>query len=77
MFEEFEDRGLYKVVINHEEQYSLWPKDLAPPSGWKEVGAMGDKRECVAYIERAWAEMRPLSLHKEMAEKARTLLRRG
>ncbi|MCB0034043.1 MAG: MbtH family protein [Anaerolineales bacterium] len=77
MFDEFEDRGSYKVVINHEEQYSLWPKELATPSGWKEVGTAGDKRECIAYIERAWAEMRPLKLHSEMAEKARHLLRGG
>jgi MbtH protein len=56
----------YKVVLNHEEQYSIWPADRQPPAGWHEVGKVGPKEECLAYIEEVWTDMRPLSLKKEM-----------
>lgn len=58
---------LYKVVVNHEEQYSIWPKFKNTPNGWKEVGMEGSKEECLAYIEKVWIDMRPLSLrnHQE------------
>jgi MbtH protein len=74
MFASFDNKTPYQVVINHEEQYSLWPKELKTPPGWKAVGKGGYKKECLAYIEEVWTDMRPLSLHKEMAEKARNLL---
>ena len=54
----------YKVVINHEEQYSIWPTDREVPRGWKPVGKEGRKRECLDYIEEVWTDMRPLSLRK-------------
>ena len=60
------DRTLYKVVINHEEQYSLWPADRDTPPGWKEVGKTGNKYECTDYIREVWTDMRPLSLRREM-----------
>lgn len=71
MFEEFPNNTDYKVVINHEEQYSLWPIDRATPSGWKEVGRAGTKTECLKYIEEVWTDMRPLKMHAEMAARAR------
>jgi MbtH protein len=62
-----EDTTIYKVVINHEEQYSIWPADREPPLGWKEVGQKGLKAECLAYIKDVWTDMRPLSLRQKMA----------
>lgn len=57
-----------KVVVNHEEQYSIWPAHKDPPLGWKEVGISGDKQKCLDYIEKIWTDMRPLSLRKKMEE---------
>jgi MbtH protein len=62
-----EDTTIYKVVINHEEQYSIWPAEREPPRGWKEVGKQGLKAECLAYIKDVWTDMRPLSLRQKMA----------
>ncbi len=71
MFKEFPDQGRYKVVINHEEQYSIWPVDRENPLGWKDTGKSGDKRQCLRYIEEVWTDMRPLSLHRKLAEQLR------
>jgi len=68
---EKEDTAIYKVVINHEEQYSIWPVDRENPLGWKDVGKSGLKAECLAYIKDVWTDMRPLSLGKSMEEAAR------
>ena len=57
----------YKVVVNHEEQYSIWPADRENPLGWVDAGKSGAKAECLAYIKEAWTDMRPISLRKEMA----------
>lgn len=67
--EEREDTTIYKVVLNHEEQYSIWPADRENPLGWKDAGKVGPKAECLAYIEEVWTDMRPLSLRKKMAPK--------
>ncbi len=68
MDESSEDTRLYKVVVNHEEQYSIWFADREPPAGWREVGRVGSKAECLAYIEAHWTDMRPLSLRRAMDE---------
>ncbi len=67
---EQDDATVYKVVMNHEEQYSIWPaaRDNAP--GWRDAGPSGSKAECLAYIERVWTDMRPLSLRRRMDEAA-------
>ena len=65
--DEAEDTTIYKVVINHEEQYSIWPADREPPLGWQAVGKQGLKDECLAYIKDVWTDMRPLSLRQKMA----------
>jgi uncharacterized protein YbdZ (MbtH family) len=65
-----EDTTIYKVVVNHEEQYSIWPADRENPLGWNDVGKSGLKAECLAYIKEVWTDMRPLSLRKKMAEAA-------
>ena len=61
-----EDNTLYKVVVNHEEQYSIWPADRENPLGWKDAGKRGSQTECLAYIKEVWTDMRPLSLRKKM-----------
>lgn len=66
--DEEEDKTIYKVVINHEEQYSIWPADRDNPLGWNDVGKSGPKPECLAYIKEVWTDMRPLSLRKRMEE---------
>ena len=66
--EEEDDNRDYVVVVNHEEQYSVWFADRALPDGWRSVGKSGKKRDCLAYIGEVWTDMRPLSLRKWMAE---------
>jgi len=56
----------YQVVINDEEQYSIWPLGREPPLGWRGVGVAGSKQECLAHIETVWTDMRPLSLRRAM-----------
>ena len=70
-WDEENDQTIYKVVVNHEEQYSIWPVDRENPLGWRDVGKSGPKAECLAYIEEVWTDMRPLSLRKHMEEMAR------
>jgi MbtH protein len=65
---EKEDIAVYKVVMNHEEQYSIWPDFKEIPPGWNHVGKTGPKEECLAYIKTVWTDMRPLSLRKKMEE---------
>jgi MbtH protein len=61
-----EDIRTYIVVVNHEEQYSLWLADKTIPLGWAQVGKSGTKAECLAFVEEVWTDMRPLSLRKHM-----------
>ena len=68
---EKEDNTIYKVVVNHEEQYSIWFADREIPAGWTEVGKSGKKDECLAYIKEVWTDMRPLSLRRKMDEAAK------
>lgn len=63
---EMDDYMEYKVVINHEEQFSIWPSDRTNPSGWQYGGKSGARAECLAYIKEIWTDMRPLSLRKQM-----------
>ncbi len=67
--DEKEDSMIYKVVVNHEEQYSIWPADKANALGWRDAGKSGLKADCLAYVKEVWTDMRPLSLRKQMAEK--------
>jgi MbtH protein len=56
----------YMVVINHEEQYSIWPQNLDVPKTWKALKVQGDLKKCNAYIEEVWTDMRPLSVRKRL-----------
>ena len=68
--EDTEDTTIYKVVVNHEEQYSIWANDRENPPGWRDAGKSGTKAECLAHIKEVWTDMRPLSLRKQMDGKA-------
>jgi MbtH protein len=70
-WEDREDTTIYKVVMNHEEQYSIWPSHRENPLGWNDVGKSGPKDECLAHIKEVWTDMRPLSLRKKMEEMER------
>jgi len=63
-----EDNTIYAVVMNHEEQYSIWPEHRTIPLGWSDIGIHGPKAECLAYIDKVWTDMRPLSLRLHMAK---------
>ncbi|NNF35087.1 MAG: MbtH family NRPS accessory protein [Saprospiraceae bacterium] len=52
----------YKVVINHEEQYSIWPANKKNSKGWQETKILGTQAQCLDYIEEVWTDMRPLSI---------------
>jgi uncharacterized protein YbdZ (MbtH family) len=68
--EEDEDQTIYRVVLNHEEQYSIWPADRDLPPGWRDEGTIGEKAACLSHIDEVWTDMRPLSLRKYMEENA-------
>jgi MbtH protein len=61
-----DDGRRYQVVINSEEQYSIWPAESPRPAGWRPAGPAGDRQACLDYIAAAWSDLRPLSLRREM-----------
>jgi MbtH protein len=65
-----EDKTIYKVVVNHEEQYSIWPVYRENPLGWNDAGKTGTRQECLEHIESVWTDMRPLSLRRRMEQTA-------
>jgi len=67
---EQEDTQIYKVVVNDEEQYSIWLADRENAPGWKDAGKSGAKEDCLSYIKEVWTDMRPLSLRKRMEAEA-------
>lgn len=67
---EQEDMTIYKVVINHEEQYSIWPADRENPTGWYNTDKSGSKSNCLAYIKEVWTDMRPASLRRKMENRS-------
>ena len=66
MSTENEDTREYLVVVNHEEQYSIWLADRELPAGWTDAGKRGTSAECLAHVEEVWTDMRPLSLRLRM-----------
>ncbi len=62
--DEEDDARIYKVVVNHEEQYSIWLADRPLPLGWNDTGKEGKKPESLAYVGEVWTDMRPLSLRR-------------
>lgn len=65
-----DDTTIYKVVVNHEEQYSIWPADRENPLGWIDAGKSGLKDDCLQHIREVWTDMRPLSLRRAMSAQA-------
>jgi len=61
-----DDEGEYIVVVNKEEQYSLWPAFKEIPAGWSATGTRGSRKDCLAWIETNWTDMRPKSLRDAM-----------
>ena len=68
MSDRAEESTLYKVVFNHEQQYSIWPANRSNALGWTDAGKMGSNTECLSYIERVWTDMRPRSLRVRMGD---------
>ena len=66
MQEEDQNERIYNVVVNGEDQYSIWPVQKKIPAGWETAGKKGTKPECLAYIKEVWTDMRPLSLREKM-----------
>jgi len=62
------ENATFRVLVNHEEQYSLWPDYKTIPGGWRDSGFLGKKPECMEYVNKHWKDMRPLSLRKFMQD---------
>jgi MbtH protein len=58
------DDTRYVVVVNHEEQYSIWPLGRQIPAGWRAEGTEGGKSECLAHIAEVWTDLRPLRVRR-------------
>ena len=65
-----EDTTIYRAVVNHEEQYSIWPANRELPLGWNDTGKVGTKAEVMAWIDEVWRDMRPRSLREKMEQAA-------
>jgi MbtH protein len=59
------------VLINHEEQYSLWRADMDIPGGWHQVWGPETRQACMDWVDKTWTDMRPLSLRKAMEADAK------
>lgn len=70
-YEDREDKRIYTVIVNHEEQYTTWPAHRELPLLWKSTGFSGLKSSCLEYIRDIWTDLRPLSLRKKMEEMER------
>jgi MbtH protein len=63
-----QDARVYRVVVNHEGQYSVWLADRDNPTGWRDAGKTGTKAECLAFVKEVWTDMRPLSLRRTLGD---------
>lgn len=66
MWDADDKETIFRVVLNHEEQYSIWQAGRELPAGWRAEGTEGTRPECLAHIDRVWTDMRPLSLRRAM-----------
>jgi len=62
--------AMFKVVVNDEEQYSIWQADRPNPAGWHDAGFAGSREECLAHVDQVWTDMRPRSLREALAEQS-------
>jgi MbtH protein len=65
-----DDEFEYQVLVNQEEQYSLWPTFKPIPIGWRQVGPIGSKQTCLDYIEATWTDIRPITVRQRLEEAA-------
>lgn len=56
-----------QVVVNDEEQYSIWPADQEPPAGWRATGFAGDRDACLAHVDQVWTDLRPRGPREELS----------
>jgi MbtH protein len=68
-----EGKEVFVVVVNHEEQYSIWPEYKTVPAGWRQVGEARSKELCLEHIKSVWTDMRPLSLRQAMEAQAQSV----
>lgn len=66
-----DENGKFRVLVNEEEQYSLWLEGMDVPRGWTDCGVSGDKKTCLDYVGKVWTDMRPKSLRVWMEEHAK------
>lgn len=66
MIDDPEDATIYKVVMNHDQQYAIAPAHRASPLGWSDIGKTGSKAACLTFINDVWTDMRPLGLRSRM-----------
>jgi MbtH protein len=66
-----DENGKFRVLVNEEEQYSLWLDGMEIPRGWTDTGVAGDKKTCLDYVGKVWTDMRPKSLRVWMEEHAK------
>lgn len=64
-----EDTRSYVVVLNDEEQYSIWFADRDLPAGWRAEGTEGSRQQCLEHIDTVWTDMRPASVRERMASR--------
>ncbi|WP_432136378.1 MULTISPECIES: MbtH family protein [unclassified Streptomyces] len=65
----FDDEdGRFYVLVNDEDQHSLWPVFVETPAGWRTVFGEASRAECLEYVERNWTDLRPRSLREAMAD---------
>jgi uncharacterized protein YbdZ (MbtH family) len=61
-----DETGTFLVVVNDEDQHSLWPTFADVPAGWRKVFGETSRAECLAYVEEHWTDIRPKSLRETM-----------
>ena len=62
-----DEATIFRVVINPEEQYSIWPVHREMPDGWRDTGFSGKRADCLTHIDEVWTDLRPLSLRRFLA----------
>jgi len=69
-FYDWDARSSYKVLVNRDKLYAIWPEDRETPKGWKDIGQRGSRDLCLNYIEEVWTDMRPLTIRQRLDEAA-------
>lgn len=59
-----DDKGTFYVLVNDEEQYSLWPAFADVPAGWRVVFGESERAQCLDFVEKTWTDLRPRSLRE-------------